>query len=60
MVTLNLEKIFGPESIAVIGASNEEGSVGYALMKNLTENGYKKRYTQLTLTKQKFWVLLGL
>ncbi|MCX9026284.1 MAG: CoA-binding protein, partial [Candidatus Methanoperedens sp.] len=36
-----LDKIFNPASIAVIGASNEEGSVGYILMKNLTELGYK-------------------
>jgi acetyltransferase len=43
MVTVNLEKIFNPESIAVIEASDEEGSVGYALIKNLTEkkNGYE-------------------
>ncbi|HDQ06739.1 MAG TPA: acetyl CoA synthetase subunit alpha, partial [Candidatus Bathyarchaeota archaeon] len=39
MVTVNLEKIFNPESIAVIGASDEENSVGYTLMKNLTEKG---------------------
>jgi acetyltransferase len=41
MVTLNLEKIFVPQSIAVIGASDKEGSFGHALMKNLTENGYE-------------------
>jgi acetyltransferase len=40
MVTLNLDKIFNPKSIALIGASDEEGSVGYILMKNLTA-GYK-------------------
>jgi acetyltransferase len=37
MVTQNLEKIFNPRSVAVIGASDVEGSVGYALMKNLIE-----------------------
>ncbi|SNQ60268.1 bifunctional acetate--CoA ligase family protein/GNAT family N-acetyltransferase [Candidatus Methanoperedens nitratireducens] len=41
MVTLTLDKIFNPKSIAVVGASNEEGTVGYILMKNLTELGYK-------------------
>ncbi len=41
MVTLNLEKIFDPETIAVIGANDEEDSVGYALMKNITENRYE-------------------
>jgi len=37
MVTQNLEKIFNPRSIAFIGASDEEGTVGAALMKNLLE-----------------------
>ena len=37
MVTLNLNKIFNPKSIAIIGASDEAGTVGYALMKNLME-----------------------
>lgn len=41
MVTLTLDKIFNPRSIAVVGASDEEGTVGYILMKNLTELGYK-------------------
>lgn len=37
MVTLNLDKIFNPKSIAVVGASDEEGTVGHALMKNLID-----------------------
>ncbi len=41
MVTLNLDKILNPKSIAVIGASDEEGSVGYTLIKNLTELEYE-------------------
>ena len=40
MVTLNLDKIFNPKSVAVIGASDLEGSVGYAIVKNLTQQGY--------------------
>src|SRR4030066_1729016 len=40
MVTLNLNKIFNPNSVAIIGASDEEGSVGYAIVKNLTQLGY--------------------
>ncbi|HPD19909.1 MAG TPA: CoA-binding protein, partial [Candidatus Pacearchaeota archaeon] len=32
---MNLEKIFNPVSIAIIGASEEEGSVGAGLVKNL-------------------------
>ncbi len=41
MSTTNLDKIFGPKSIVVIGASDTEGSVGYILMKNLISSGYK-------------------
>ncbi|KPQ44376.1 MAG: acetate-CoA ligase subunit beta [Candidatus Methanoperedens nitroreducens] len=40
MVSSNLDSIFNPKSIALVGASDEEGSVGYILMKNLTEMGY--------------------
>jgi acetyltransferase len=40
MVTLNLDKIFNPQSVAIIGASDSEGSVGYAIVKNFTQLGY--------------------
>ena len=40
MVTLNLDKIFNPQSVAIIGASDVEGSVGYAIVKNLTQQGF--------------------
>ncbi len=36
----NLDFIFKPRSIAVIGASNREGSVGRALFANILFNGY--------------------
>ncbi|MEM2146320.1 MAG: bifunctional acetate--CoA ligase family protein/GNAT family N-acetyltransferase [Candidatus Jordarchaeaceae archaeon] len=36
-----MEKIFNPRSIAVIGASDEEGSVGYRLIRNLIGVGYR-------------------
>ena len=35
MSTRNLDKLFDPKSIAVIGASNTKGSVGYILLRNL-------------------------
>ena len=35
MSTRNLDKLFEPKSIAVIGASNTKGSVGYILLRNL-------------------------
>ena len=41
MVTLHLDKIFNPQSVAIIGASDEEGTVGYALMKNFTQLGFE-------------------
>jgi acetyltransferase len=40
MVTLNLDKIFNPKSVAVVGASDKEGSVGYAIVKNFTDHGF--------------------
>ena len=36
-----MDKIFDPKTIAVIGASNREGTVGYALIKNLIGSGFK-------------------
>ncbi len=40
MVTLNLDKIFNPQSVVIIGASDKEGSVGHAIVKNFTQLGY--------------------
>lgn len=39
--TENLDKIFNPKRIAVIGASDREGSIGSRLLKNLIGVGYK-------------------
>jgi acetyltransferase len=36
----NLDKIFRPRRIAVIGASNEPGKVGYRALKNLVGSGF--------------------
>jgi acetyltransferase len=36
----DLEKLFNPKRIAVIGASDRKGSVGYALMDNLINSDY--------------------
>ena len=40
MGTENLDKIFSPKRIAVIGASDREGSVGAKLLRNLIGVGY--------------------
>ncbi len=55
MVTENLDKIFHPKNIAIIGASDEEGSVGYRLMKNLTELDFKGTVYPVNLHKSKIW-----
>ncbi|MGA2934408.1 MAG: acetate--CoA ligase alpha subunit [Methanomicrobiales archaeon] len=41
MVVENLDKIFKPKSIAVIGASEKAGSIGYRVFKNLIGTGYE-------------------
>lgn len=38
-----LEKIFKPKTIAAIGASDQPGSVGHALIKNLLRGGFSGR-----------------
>ena len=38
---MNLNSIFYPKSIAVIGASTEVGHVGNDIVKNLITQGYK-------------------
>jgi len=40
MTTEKLDKIFNPKTIAVIGATNNKGHVGYAIMKNLLASGF--------------------
>lgn len=38
---MNLSSLFSPKSIAVIGASTKQGSVGHGLTENLLKNGYQ-------------------
>ena len=38
-----LTTLFEPKSVAVIGASEQENSVGNVLFKNILESGYKGR-----------------
>ncbi|WP_046865786.1 bifunctional acetate--CoA ligase family protein/GNAT family N-acetyltransferase [Microvirga massiliensis] len=40
MSTYRLEKLFAPRSVALVGASPREGSVGRAILKNLREGGF--------------------
>ncbi|MFX1476127.1 MAG: GNAT family N-acetyltransferase [Promethearchaeota archaeon] len=52
MVTVNLDKIFNPQVIALIGASDREGSVGYTLMKNLIESGFEGTVYPINIRKK--------
>lgn len=51
MVTLNLDKIFNPKTIAIVGASDVEGSVGFAIVKNLTQQGYAGKVYYVNIRK---------
>lgn len=39
----NLDKIFRPASVAVVGASEKQGTIGWALLRNLGKAGYPGR-----------------
>ncbi len=49
----NLDKIFQPKSIAVVGASERKGSVGAALMYNLIERGFSGEIFPINPNHQK-------
>ncbi len=51
MVTTNLDKIFNPKSVAIVGASDKEGSVGNAIVKNFTEQGYAGKVYLVNIRK---------
>jgi len=57
LVTINLDKIFNPKSVAVIGASDEEDTVGYALIRNLTQLGFQGEVYPVNIHKNE---ILGL
>lgn len=40
MSTFNLERIFHPKSVAVVGASEKPGTMGASVMRNLISGGY--------------------
>jgi acetyltransferase len=41
MSLYNLDRIFDPQRIAVVGASEKEGTIGNALMRNLLDGGFE-------------------
>ena len=52
-----LESVISPKTVAVIGASNKEGSVGNAVMRNILSGGYNGRTYPVSLTSS---MVLGL
>jgi len=57
LVTLNLDRIFNPKTVAIIGASDEKGTVGCALMKNFKELGFEGKVYPVNIKKSE---VLGL
>ena len=51
MGTLNLDNIFNPKSVAIVGASDAEGSVGYAIVKNFTKMGFEGKVYFVNIRK---------
>ena len=37
----DLTKMFNPDSVAIVGASNSEGKVGYIIVNNMINDGFK-------------------
>jgi acetyltransferase len=50
-----MDKIFHPKSIAVVGASERQGSVGEALMRNLIDRGFAGDIYPINPKHNKMW-----
>jgi acetyltransferase len=57
MSIINLDKIFRPKSIAVVGASEKPGSIGNALMRNLIERGFTGQIHPINPNHPEIWNL---
>jgi len=57
MTIENLDKIFQPDSVAVVGASERSGSVGNALMRNLIERGFAGKIYPINPNRKTIWNL---
>jgi acetyltransferase len=51
----NMDKLFKPRAIAVVGASSREGSVGAAIYRNLVESGYTGKIYPVNLRHRTIW-----
>jgi acyl-CoA synthetase (NDP forming) len=52
---MDLEGLFNPESVAVIGASDNPGKLGYHVMKSLTLGGFPKDIIPINPGAEKIW-----
>ncbi len=57
MSVSNLDRIFHPKAIAVVGASETKGSIGAALMRNLIEGGYAGKIYPVNPKRESLWNL---
>ena len=55
MSAINLDKIFRPKSIAVVGASQRAGSIGSAIMHNLIHEGYPGKVYPINPRHKTIW-----
>ena len=51
----NLDKIFRPKSIAVVGASEKKPSIGSTLMHNLIDGGFAGEIYPINPNHRKIW-----
>lgn len=51
----NLEKLFNPQTIAIIGASDKEGKVGTVITKNILELGYQGKVFLINPSSQEIF-----
>jgi len=49
---MSLEKLFIPESIAVIGASSKEGKIGHEILENIIKYGYKGKVYPININEK--------
>ncbi|MGB7293915.1 MAG: acetate--CoA ligase family protein [Thermodesulfobacteriota bacterium] len=54
---MNLDFFFTPESVAIIGASNRKGSMGYVFMENITNAGYRGKIYPVNPKEEKVFDL---
>ncbi len=55
MTVRNLARIFHPQSVAIIGASERKGSVGYAIMRNMLHSGYQGSSIPINKNHKQLW-----